>query len=109
MYSIKDRHKHSSFASSFPVYLYNKRTEEVPDEEEAQEAPAPAAAETEDAEDAAAPEETAEAVTENDEEEGVVEDVVEEAEEATPEPPKMKTITVEEWIRLNGQAPLWQR
>ncbi|KAJ3810029.1 Hsp90 protein-domain-containing protein [Lentinula aff. lateritia] len=39
--------------------------------------------------------------------EAVIEDVSEE--EQTPAPPKMKYITIDEWVRLNGQPPIWTR
>lgn len=44
-----------------------------------------------------------------DEEEAVVEDVTEEAEEQAPKEPKMKPVTVEEWIHMNSQPPIWMR
>ncbi|KAH9844178.1 heat shock protein Hsp90 [Rhodofomes roseus] len=72
--------KHSSFASTFPIYLWTERTETVPDEESAKEAP------------------------EIDEDEAIVEDVTE-----SDETPKTKEITVEEWIHMNSQSPIWMR
>ncbi|KIY71447.1 HSP90-domain-containing protein [Cylindrobasidium torrendii FP15055 ss-10] len=81
--------KYSSFSSSFPIYLYNIREEQVVDEDATPEAP------------------VAEPQVEGDEDEGVIEDITDE-EKAVPAP-VMKTVKVEEWLHLNGQAPLWQR
>ncbi|KAI0824788.1 heat shock protein Hsp90 [Trametes gibbosa] len=94
--------KHSSFSTSFPIYMYTTRTDMVIDEEA--EAEAAKAAEAEKA--------TAEETEKDDvdEDEAVVEDVSEE--EPTVEEkrePKMKPITVEEWIQLNSQPPIWMR
>ncbi|OBZ70180.1 Endoplasmin [Grifola frondosa] len=84
--------KHSSFSTAFPIYLFTQRTEEVPDEE-------PVAEET-----SASTEETAEI----DDEEAVVEEVTDETEEEA-KPPKTKTVTVDEWIHMNSQPPIWMR
>ncbi|KAJ3488685.1 hypothetical protein NLI96_g2656 [Meripilus lineatus] len=91
-------HKHSSFASSFPVYLFTQRTEQVPDEDEK--------AEVSSTSSSAPAEETtpvAEAKVEDpekDEDEAIVEEIKEEEKEE-PKPPKMKdpkTVTEEEYI-----------
>ena len=79
--------KHSSFATQFPIYLFTERTEEVPVEEET-----PA-------------EEPVEKSDDEDEDEAVVEDVTEEVEK----PKETKTVTVEEWVHLNSQPPIWMR
>ncbi|PSS05372.1 hypothetical protein PHLCEN_2v3861 [Hermanssonia centrifuga] len=83
--------KHSSFATSFPVYLFTQRTEEVPVEDEESEAeestPLPSS-------------------EDEDEEEAVVEEVSEQEEEKTP---KTQSITVDEWVQLNSQLPIWTR
>ncbi|OJT08017.1 Endoplasmin, partial [Trametes pubescens] len=92
--------KHSSFSTTFPIYMHTTRTEMVPDEE------------AESAAAAAEPEKTAPADsddTEVDEDEAVVEDVSDESEPAAKREPKMKPITVEEWLQLNSQPPIWMR
>ncbi len=85
------RNKHSSFATSFPVYLFTQRTEEVPVEDEESDAeestPLPSS-------------------EDDDEEEAVVEEVSEQDEEKTP---KTQSITVDEWVQLNSQLPIWTR
>ncbi|KAI0353523.1 heat shock protein Hsp90 [Trametes cingulata] len=91
--------KHSSFSTSFPIYMYTTRTEYVPDEEAEFEAKA--------AEEKAKAEKAEKA--EVDEDEAVVEDVDEEKEPEEKREPKMKPITVEEWIQLNSQPPIWMR
>ncbi|KAI0368136.1 heat shock protein Hsp90 [Pilatotrama ljubarskyi] len=93
--------KHSSFSTSFPIYMYTTRTEMVPDEE------AEAEAEAKTAEEKAKAEKAEKA--EVDEDEAVVEDVDEEKETEEKREPKMKSITVEEWIQLNSQPPIWMR
>ncbi|KAI9066781.1 heat shock protein Hsp90 [Trametes sanguinea] len=91
--------KHSSFSTSFPIYLYTTRTEMVPDEE--------AEAEAKAAEQKPQSEETEQ--PETDEDEALVEDAEEEKETEEKREPKMKPITVEEWIQLNSQPPIWMR
>ncbi|PFH52710.1 hypothetical protein AMATHDRAFT_73847 [Amanita thiersii Skay4041] len=100
--------KHSSYSSSFPIYLFTRKTIEVPDEEEQ--------AETADADTTSSVDEPTETpeVSERDEEEAIVEDVSNEEEKSEDkteeEPPKkMKSVQVEEWVRLNSQPPLWTR
>jgi len=80
-------YKHSSYSTSFPMYLFTQRTEEILDEE----------AET-------TPVEARKPTGDEDEEEAVIEDVTEESAS-----PKTKTVTVDEWVRLNNQAPIWAR
>jgi len=72
--------KHSSFASTFPIYLWTERTAIVEEEELAEERP------------------------ETDEDEAVLEDVTE-----SDKIPKTKEVTVEEWIHMNSQPPIWMR
>ncbi|EIW76098.1 cation-transporting ATPase [Coniophora puteana RWD-64-598 SS2] len=72
---------HSSFSSAFPIYLWTEKEEQILDED--------------------AEETTKEAV---DDEEAAIEEVDE-----SPEPPKMKTVTVGNWEHLNSQPPLWMR
>ncbi|GJE84143.1 heat shock protein Hsp90 [Phanerochaete sordida] len=79
--------KHSSFATAFPIYLHTTRTEEVPVDEEEEEVTEKPKSEDED------------------EDEAVVEDVEEEEEK----PKKTKSVTVEEWVHLNSQPPIWMR
>ncbi|KAJ3741155.1 Hsp90 protein-domain-containing protein [Lentinula detonsa] len=87
--------KHSSFSTSFPIYLFTQRTEQVPDEDATAEETSPAEP---------VPKPTGD---EEDSDEAVIEDVTEE--EQSPAPPKMKSVVVDEWVRLNGQPPIWTR
>ncbi|TFK28756.1 HSP90-domain-containing protein [Coprinopsis marcescibilis] len=108
-------HKHSAFSSSFPLYLWETRTEEVPDEEAAAAIEASKAAEaestsTENTE--AEPSETATDSEPKDEDAAVVEDVIREEEQKPfmpPTPPPTKNVTIEEWTHINSQPPLWSR
>ena len=77
--------KHSSYSSSFPIYLHRVRVEEVPVEEEE-----PVL------KDQTTPEDEDEAILEDDE-------------EKEPKAPETKMVSVEEWIHLNSQQPIWQR
>ncbi|KZT24521.1 HSP90-domain-containing protein [Neolentinus lepideus HHB14362 ss-1] len=79
--------KHSSFSSTFPIYLFTERDEEVPVVEEA--------------------EEKVTSEKSGDEDEAVVEEVEEEEEEE--KPVKTKTVHVEEWVQLNPEPPIWMR
>ncbi len=89
-------HKHSSYSSSFPIYIFTQKEQEVPDED----------AEVEDEVKEEVEAETGE--TESDEDEAVVEEVSEDDEkkEITP---KTKKIIVDEWEQLNAQPPVWSR
>lgn len=96
--SIKDLvHKHSSYSSSFPIYLFTQKEQEIIDEDAEPES-------VEDKEDE--PVETEE--IESDEDEAVVEDVSED-DDKEPPTPKMKKIIVDEWEQLNAQPPIWSR
>jgi heat shock protein beta len=96
------RNKHSSYSSSFPIYLFTQKEIEVPDEDASETASADEEKPTE-------TEETTETEkTEADEDEAVVEDVTEEEKEEKA-PPKMKKVVVDEWVQLNAQAPIWTR
>ncbi|KAJ3852200.1 Hsp90 protein-domain-containing protein [Lentinula lateritia] len=92
--------KHSSFSTSFPIYLYTQRIDEVPDEDVIP-------GETSSAESVPKPTSDTDDTDADDIDEAVIEDVSEE--EQTPAPPKMKYITIDEWVRLNGQPPIWTR
>ncbi|KAH6914924.1 Hsp90 protein-domain-containing protein [Coprinopsis sp. MPI-PUGE-AT-0042] len=92
-------HKHSAFSSSFPVYLWEKKTKEVEDEE------AIAAAAAASASESAAKAAKTEA---KDDDEAVIEDEKEEEPKA-PSPPAMKKIEYEDWTHINAQPPLWTR
>ncbi|KAG6854796.1 hypothetical protein C0991_001223 [Blastosporella zonata] len=92
--------KHSSFSSSFPIYLFTTRTEEVSDEPPVEESTTEPAAEAT---------EISEPAEVNDDDEAIVEEVAEESEAKEPEPPKMKSITIDEWVQLNVQPPVWAR
>lgn len=100
-------HKHSSFASSFPVYLFTQRTEEVPDEDEQLDEVTLTSSST--------PTEDSTPIVEvetkdEDEDEVIVEEVDEKEEEKKePEAQKMKKIVVDEWVQMNPQAPIWMR
>ena len=87
--------KHSAFSTNFPIYLFTQREEEVPVPEEEQKPEAE-------------PEKKEEATMKTDEEEVVVEDATEKNEEKE-KPVPTKKVVVDEWVRLNSQAPLWTR
>ena len=91
------RHKHSAFSSTFPIYLFEKWTEVVPDE-------------SEEPEQKEIPEPSPESVS-PDADEAIVEDVTkaDESDSAVPPPPKMVNVTKEAWTHLNAQLPLWAR
>lgn len=92
--------KHSAFSSTFPIYLFTRRTEEVPIEED--ELPK---------EPEAVPEpEKEDKDAESDDDEALIEDVITGGEEK-PEPvvPKTKQITIDEWVHANPQPPIWTR
>ena len=89
--------KHSGFSSSFPVYLWETETKEVPDEE--------AAAALKAEEDAKKKEKEAA----EDDDEAVIEDEDDEKKDANPPPAPMKYVTIERWSHINAQPPLWQR
>lgn len=79
------RNKHSSFSSSFPVYLFEKLEKEVPIEDEKDTA--------------------SEEKSETDEDEAIIED----ADDAEKAEPKTRTVLVDDWVQLNAQPPLWMR
>lgn len=82
--------KHSSFSTTFPIYLFTQRTEEVPvEDEETSEETAPSAEFS------------------DEDEEAVVEDVEDKDDEE--KELKTKSIVVDEWVHLNSQAPIWMR
>ncbi|KAG8812386.1 hypothetical protein FRC18_002978 [Serendipita sp. 400] len=81
--------KHSGFASSFPVYLHTTKVEEQPIPQ--------------DDLDTSAEEDTPKS---EDEDEAVVEDAPEKVENTEV---KTRSVTVEEWVHLNDQPPLWSR
>ncbi|KAJ8086604.1 hypothetical protein PM082_005427 [Marasmius tenuissimus] len=96
--------KHSSFSTAFPIYLFNQKTTEVVDEEA--EAEAKRLREEKKEEEAT---KEADSDSEKDEEEAVVEEEVEEKKEEVEEPPKMKSIVVDEWLHLNSRPAIWMR
>ncbi|KAJ7700068.1 Hsp90 protein-domain-containing protein [Mycena rosella] len=98
--------KHSSYSSTFPIYLFTQTTEEVPDEE-AVETPSSEDKSPETSEET--PASTPEAEKPEDSDEAIVEEEVEEKKEAEPVPPKMKTVVNDEWVQLNALPPLWMR
>jgi heat shock protein beta len=104
---ISHSNKHSSYSSSFPIYLFTQKTVEVPDEDSS----APSASHS------ITPESTeatkAPVLTEvpEDEDQAIIEEVPSD-EEKTPDepiPPTMKSVVVDEWVQLNAQLPLWAR
>ncbi|TDL29384.1 heat shock protein Hsp90 [Rickenella mellea] len=102
--------KHSVFSSTFPIYLFTTRTEEVPEEEEMvtpEEAGEATPSEKSDAEKAKLEDDEDE-----DEDEAVIEELsdekVKEKEEEKKEV-KMKPVTVDEWVHLNPMPPIWLR
>lgn len=93
--------KHSSFSSTFPIYLFTQRTEEVPVEED--ELPKEPEAVSE-------PEEK-EVKVEVDDDEVIIEDVFTEETKVpeVPAVPKTKKVTIDEWVHANPQPPIWTR
>lgn len=71
------------------MYLFTQRTEQVPDEDSSEKNTTP----------------VKEVLEDTDDDEVLIEDVVDEA----PEPPKTKDVIIEEWVKLNPQAPIWMR
>lgn len=80
-------HKHSAFSSSFPIYLYEQREKEVPEEPVAE----PSISDEGDADHA--------------EDEAVIEEV----QDSSAKEVKMKTILVDEWDHINARPSLWTR
>ncbi|KAJ7283667.1 Hsp90 protein-domain-containing protein [Mycena rebaudengoi] len=97
--------KHSSYSSTFPIYLFTQNTEEVPDEDAVD--PEAVSSETSEETPPSTPD-ADEKAAEEDSDEAVVEDV-EEKEAKEPAPPKMKTVVVDKWVQLNALPPLWMR
>ena len=93
-------HKHSAFSSTFPIYLFTQKTEEVPVEEDE----LPKEPET-----VSEPEE--DSTIDLDDDEVLIEDVPaeEEVKPEVPVVPKTKKITVDEWVHANPQPPIWTR
>ena len=92
--------KHSAFSSTFPIYLFTQKTEEVPiEEDELSKEP-----ET-------VPEPEEDETIELDDDEVLIEDVPAEEGKKPEEPvvPKTKKITVDEWVHANPQPPIWTR
>lgn len=93
-------HKHSAFSSAFPIYLFERWTEEVPDESQIV---SEHGVEKE-------IEPTSPPASESDDDEVIVEEVPKVAENIPePPPPNMVNVTKEQWSRLNSQPPLWAR
>lgn len=111
--------KHSAFATSFPIYIYTSKTEEVPDVDETEtETETETASASPVASETSAPEPEAPAEP-KDEDEAIIEDA-----EPTPSPSaaasdadadeegtplKMKTVVQEDWVHVNAQPPIWTR
>ena len=89
--------KHSAFSSTFPIYLFTRRTEEVPVEEDEI---------SKESEATLNPEEEDKKIT-VDGDEVLIEDVQQEPQE--PAVPKTKKITIDEWVHTNSQPPIWTR
>ncbi|KAJ7904479.1 heat shock protein Hsp90 [Mycena olivaceomarginata] len=94
--------KHSSYSSTFPIYIFTQQTEEVPDEDAVE-------PESEDKPSEASDTPETEKKDPEDSDEAIVEEEVEEKPKAEPAPPKMKTVVTDEWVRLNALPPLWMR
>lgn len=93
--------KHSAFSSTFPIYLFTQKTEEVPIEED--ELPIES--------DIASESEKDDKTIELDDDEALIEDVLieEEKRPEVPAVPKTKQVTVDEWVHANAQPPIWTR
>ncbi|KAJ3555888.1 hypothetical protein NM688_g2333 [Phlebia brevispora] len=105
--------KHSSFSTSFPIYLFTQRTEMVPIEEPQEEKTVTETAEAED-ESPSVPEEKEELEESLDEEQPTVEeafdDMMQKLEKEDEEKGiKTKPVIVDEWVHLNSQPPIWMR
>lgn len=105
--------KHSSFSSAFPIYLYTKQTEEVPDVDDV-ESPSnnSSTASNESTSVSADDDDASETPKGGDEDEAIVEDaedVKTELEMEEEKPLKLKTVVTEEWLHLNARAPIWTR
>ncbi|KLO10241.1 heat shock protein Hsp90 [Schizopora paradoxa] len=87
--------KHSVFSTTFPIYLFEQRTEEVVDEDAIEEDVSPPESKPDD--------------EDIDEDEVVVEEVEESADEVKEKEVKMKTVVVDEWKHLNPLPPIWMR
>lgn len=98
----RNRNKHSSYSSTFPIYIFTQQTEEVPDEDAVE-------PESEDKPSEASDTPETEKKDPEDSDEAIVEEEVEEKPKAEPAPPKMKTVVTDEWVRLNALPPLWMR
>ncbi|KAJ7129695.1 Hsp90 protein-domain-containing protein [Mycena epipterygia] len=108
--------KHSSYSSTFPIYLFTQTEEEVPDEDAVEPSAEDKSSETSSETSEETPVTTPEADKAKDSEDSedsdeaiVEEEVVSEEKEAEPVPPKMKTVVVDEWVQLNALPPLWMR
>lgn len=104
------RNKHSSFSSTFPIYLFTQYEDEVPDEDEAT-TPNEDALEADIAEESESPASETSAAGDVDEDEVLVEDITEDSDKDAPESKKAKTKTVlvDEWMNLNPLPPIWLR
>jgi heat shock protein beta len=84
--------------------LFTQKTELVTDED-AMEIPVPEP--STDEHDTA---ENPDGESQRNDDEAVVDDVIEDADKTKEKaPPKMKSVTVDKWIHLNSQPPLWMR
>ncbi|KAJ7781274.1 Hsp90 protein-domain-containing protein [Mycena metata] len=103
--------KHSSYSSTFPIYLLVQSTEEVPDVPEVEPVDLTATASEDkpaEASETSTPDADT-AKTPEDSDEATVEEQVEDKPAAEPVPPKMKTVITDEWVQLNALPPLWMR
>lgn len=89
--------KHSLFSSTFPIYLFTQRTEEIPDPDRVVE-PEPSPTPSDVSEE-----------TPKDDDEAILEDVPSENKDTEAPPVKMKSVLVDEWVQLNSQPPIWTR
>ena len=86
--------KHPALSTSFPIYLFTQRKDEVPVPEGRKPDPEPA--------------KTRVAAEKGDEDKAVVEDATEKKEEKE-KPVPTKWVIVDELVQLNSPAPLWTR
>lgn len=106
-----DSEKHSAFSTSYPIYLFEQRTEEVPDPSYI---PPPTEGSATETTSATTPDSTDSASKNEDDDEKIVVEDVEDDEGVTKkedDKPQIPTISVttDHWVHLNDQPPLWTR
>ncbi|KAG8978337.1 hypothetical protein FRB90_008431, partial [Tulasnella sp. 427] len=101
--------KHSAFSTNYPIYLWSKKSEEVP-LQPGDEGYVDPEAKVEEPE-TKTEEEEKKSTESVDEDEVVIEDAPkpDETSAATSEAPKTKTISYDAWDHLNNQPPIWMK